>query len=118
MKAKTTFNEAAWFRQTKRIILLHLTDSRLSVFFLAHQTGTGRRTLERRIKRLTGLTVLQYITEHQLLKAKQLIENKEVTSVAKAAKAAGFTKPGYFAALFKRRFGVLPLVLIKTVAKQ
>ncbi len=55
-----------------------------------------------------GLTPLQYLQEIRFNHARQLLEQRKVSSVKAAAAAIGIQRTEYFSALFKERFGKSP----------
>ncbi len=71
-------------------------------------TGQSERSLYRKVKANTGLTLNQYIKEFKLRKARALLENKQVMTVSEAANAVGFNYLHNFTNNFKDRFGKLP----------
>lgn len=71
-------------------------------------TGQSKRSLFRKVKVNTGLSLMQYIKEYRLRKARALLENKEVLTVSEAAYAVGLTHMSHFTRNFKERFGKNP----------
>jgi AraC family transcriptional regulator len=58
-------------------------------------------------KRLTGLSPYQYVLQHRVERAKQLlIESQD--SIAEIARQAGFANQGHLSLHFKRHYGVTP----------
>lgn len=97
-----------WLESFEKLVQENLRSDLLSVTVLASHFTMSESTLLRQLKRLTGLTVSQYIQEVRLDKARQLLENRTYKSVAKVASEVGYTDARSFARLFKRRFGKLP----------
>lgn len=60
------------------------------------------------MKRLTGLSPVQYLQEVRLDKARQLLENRTYDSIAKVADKVGYNDARSFSRSFKQRFGKLP----------
>lgn len=58
-------------------------------------------------KKEMGVTYLQYITEKRIAKAKELMENPELT-MYQIANGVGYTDAKYFSQLFKKLEGVTP----------
>lgn len=85
----------------------HITED-ISGKDLAEITGQSERSLYRKVKANTGLTLNQYIKEYKLRKARALLENKQVMTVSEAANAVGFNYLHNFTNNFKERFGKLP----------
>jgi signal transduction histidine kinase/DNA-binding response OmpR family regulator/ligand-binding sensor domain-containing protein len=80
----------------------------LSVLGLAEVLYLSQRTLQRKIKELTGLTPSQYLLECRLDRARYLLENRVYNTVRETAFAVGFETPHYFSAVYEQRFGKTP----------
>jgi AraC-like DNA-binding protein len=79
---------------------------------LSKSMGLSRSNLYRKITLLTGLSANSFIRELRLRKALQLIRDK-YGNVTEAAYEAGFNNPSYFTRSFQKRFGILPLQVLK-----
>ena len=75
---------------------------------LAHEANLSERQLQRRIKKITGLSPIKYIREVKLQKARELLEKGDLQSIAEVAYAIGFDTPYYFGKLYEERFGRHP----------
>lgn len=100
--------EKVWLVKLERLVKEELDNEELSVSLLATALGISRRSLETKIKKLTGLTPLKYIQEIRLQTARFLLESGEVDRVADACYQTGFKNPHYFSQLFTKRFGKSP----------
>jgi AraC-like DNA-binding protein len=65
-------------------------------------------TLLRQVKRLTGLSPVQYLQEARLNEARRLLEAKRFKSVSQVASAVGYENVRSFSRTFKKRFGKIP----------
>jgi two-component system response regulator YesN len=63
-------------------------------------------------KKMTGCSFAKYLTRVRIAKAKELLENTDI-SVTDIALQVGFNDPAYFAAIFRREFGLTPLAYRK-----
>lgn len=90
-----------------RTLVTHQLDNPPSLLNLARSVGLNDCTLKRGFRQVFGTTVFGYIRQQRLLKARQLLQNGEM-SVAEVACSVGYSHPGYFAAAFKREFGMSP----------
>jgi transcriptional regulator GlxA family with amidase domain len=70
-------------------------------------SATPERTLKRRFKAATGLTLIDYIQNHRIEEAKRLLEttNQPIDDICVDV---GYENPGFFRRLFKRRVGLTP----------
>jgi signal transduction histidine kinase/DNA-binding response OmpR family regulator len=100
--------DETFIKSLKALIEKNIDNSLLSVSFLALEMSLSERQLLRKIKVLTGFAPVQLIKEVRLLKAKSLLENRQVDSVAEAAYRVGFDKVQYFSSQYINRFGKKP----------
>jgi len=101
-------DDQAWLEAIEVHVQANLTSDMLTVATLAAAFTMSESSLLRQLKRLTGLTPLQYLQEMRLDRARQLLENRTYKSVAKVAAAVGYADARSFSRAFKRRFGKLP----------
>lgn len=80
----------------------------LQVAYLADAGAMSERQFYRELKRLTGLTPLQYIQEVRLQKARHLLMHRAYSTISEVAYAVGFETPTYFSKLFEQHFGKHP----------
>lgn len=79
----------------------------VNVNLQAQLMGLTARALENAFKARKGTTVIIYVQQQRLLKAKQLIANTD-TSIAEIALEVGYTDHSYFSRIFKRATGQTP----------
>jgi len=75
---------------------------------LAKALYVSNRQLQRKSKRLTGLSPAEYIREIRLQEARRLLEQKKYGTVSEVVYTVGFSSPSYFSKLFYKRFNKLP----------
>ena len=75
---------------------------------LANFTKQSERSLYRKIKVNTGLSLMQYIKEYRLRQARRMLENREVKTVSEVAYEVGFNYLSHFTKNYKERFGRQP----------
>ena len=85
----------------------HLSDDAFSVDFVAQQLGMSYSVVYKKVKTLTGLTPLEFITNYRLDRAAELLKTKRLT-VSEVCYDVGFSSPKYFTKLFKKKFGLAP----------
>ncbi|PZV20751.1 MAG: hypothetical protein DCF21_04010 [Leptolyngbya sp.] len=83
-----------------------------SLLDLAQAVGLNDCTLKRGFRQVFGTTVFGYLRQQRLIKARQLLQDTEM-SVAEVTCQVGYSHAGHFAAAFKREFGVSPKVISK-----
>jgi two-component system, sensor histidine kinase PdtaS len=97
-----------WLANLEKTVKQHINYAHLSVDFIADEMYISRAQFYRRVQLLTGLTPNQYLQEIRFNYARQLLEQRNVSSVKAAAAAIGIQKVQYFSEQFKTRFGKLP----------
>ncbi|MBL7781775.1 MAG: response regulator [Saprospiraceae bacterium] len=100
--------DRAWLETFEAYVRSHLASDLLTVPVLAHEFAMSESTLLRQLKRLTGLSPLQYIQEVRLHEARALLENGTYNSVALVALKTGYDDPRYFSRIFRQQFGKSP----------
>lgn len=102
-----------WLETFEAYVQKHFAGGTLSVSSLAYEFAMSESTLLRQLKRLTGLTPLQYIQEVRLSEARRLLENRTYNSVAQVASKVGYEDASSFTRVFKQRFGKRPSELME-----
>ncbi|MBE9169349.1 helix-turn-helix transcriptional regulator [Pleurocapsales cyanobacterium LEGE 06147] len=92
--------------QAKEILLQNWLNPP-SILELAQQVGIYHMKLKQEFKEVFGTTPFNYLREYRLEKAKQMLQDSQLTIVA-VANAVGYANPGHFAAAFKRKYGMTP----------
>jgi transcriptional regulator GlxA family with amidase domain len=82
--------------------------SKISVEALAGQFAMGRRNLERRFKKATGNSVMEYIQRVKMEAVKKSLETSRV-GVNEAMDKVGYSDPKAFRVVFKKVTGLSPL---------
>lgn len=90
-----------------RDILVQQLDNPPSLLGLARQVGINDYALKRGFHQVFGDTAFGYLHNCRMEKARRLLIEGEV-SVSEAAYRVGFTSRGYFAAAFRKKFGISP----------
>ena len=101
-------------KQAESIVLANLQNIEFKVNDLAEGMNYSQRQLTRILKDLTGLTPVNFILEIRLLKAHQLLIQRNVGTVAEVRYDVGIENASYFTKKFEARFGILPSELIAT----
>jgi len=92
-------------RRFAQIFLVNPAERRALVD-LAGEVGASLRTLERRFKAETGLSLGQWVQQFRLISGLERLADG--ASVGDAAFEVGFDNPSSFIALFRSRFGTTP----------
>lgn len=100
--------DSEWLETFEAYVQKHFASDILSVTSLAYEFALSESTLLRQLKRLTGLSPLQYIQEVKLNEAWRLLESRTCNSIAQVASKVGYDNARSFTRIFKQRFGKLP----------
>ncbi len=96
-----------FLRQLQAIIQQNLSDSEFGVEDMGQQIGLSRVQLYRKVKAMTGSSVVDLLRKARLDKARRLLETRSM-SVSEVAYEVGFSAPSYFTKCFKEEYGMLP----------
>lgn len=99
--------EQVFLKKVNAIILAQLDREGFGVTALSRALATNRTQLYRRLKPLVQLAPSQYIRFVRLQKAKEYLENSDMT-VGEVAFKVGFVDKSHFARAFKKQFGFNP----------
>lgn len=96
-----------FLKQLQSIIQKNLSDSEFGVEDMGQQIGLSRVQLYRKVKAMTGSSVVDLLRKARLAKARRLLETRSM-SVSEVAYEVGFSAPSYFTKCFKEEYGMLP----------
>lgn len=99
--------DKAFIKKLHEIIQSNLSNSDCSVEDIGRKVGLSRVQLYRKVKALTGTSVVDLLRKARLAKAHRLLESNG-KSISEVAYEVGFTSPSYFTKCFKEEFGILP----------
>ncbi len=97
-----------WLEGFEAYVQKHLSSDTLTVSALAGTFAMSDSTLQRQLKRLTGLSPIQYLQEMRLDEGRKLLETRRYNSIGQVAAQVGFQDARSFSRSYKQRFGKLP----------
>jgi signal transduction histidine kinase/DNA-binding response OmpR family regulator len=100
--------EQQWLEGFEAYVQKHLSSDTLTVSALAGTFAMSDSTLQRQLKRLTGLSPIQYLQEMRLDEGRKLLETRRYNSIGQVAAQVGFQDARSFSRSYKQRFGKLP----------
>ncbi len=100
--------ERTWVNQLRQLIEGQLNYQKIGVEQLATAVYLSSRQLNRKLKRITGLSPAKFIKEVQLQAARTELEKGGFQSISAVAYQFGFEHQGTFSTSFKTRFGISP----------
>jgi AraC-like DNA-binding protein len=98
---------------SQRYLIENLENNFPGIKYLATKANMSESKFKVLFKKITGNTPNSFFIENKLYKAKELLEEKQL-SITQIAKQLNFGDCAYFASKFKKKFGILP----KTYSKQ
>jgi YesN/AraC family two-component response regulator len=90
-----------------QIVEQNIGNEDLSVEDLGHKLGMSRVHLYRKIKKLTDMSVSEFVTSVKLRKSLELLRNSGQT-ISEIGYEVGFSSPSYFTRCFKEQFKMSP----------
>lgn len=99
--------EDSFIRKVNLLIEEQLADPEFSIDKLARDLGMSRSQLFRKIKALTGKSIMLFVRSYRLGRARQLLISTDL-SVSEIAYEVGFKTPSHFSASFLEEFGTQP----------
>jgi len=85
----------------------HLAEEDFEVETLADEVAMSRAQLNRKLRALTGRSVMEFVQSIRLQRAAELLQ-KKVGTIAEVAFMVGFGDPSYFTKVFRKQFGKTP----------
>ncbi|MEQ9298081.1 MAG: response regulator, partial [Cyclobacteriaceae bacterium] len=97
-----------WLKQFESSVKDQLSKGTFDLDELADQSHVSKRQLQRKLKKLTGMTPKQYHQEVALQKARMYLEDDTYGNVTAVGLAVGMSNPSRFSELYLERFGKKP----------
>ena len=91
----------------KKKILENMGNADMKMDDLGAQMQLSKVQLYRKVKAMTGSSVVDLLRKARLAKARRLLETRSM-SVSEVAYEVGFSAPSYFTKCFKDEYGMLP----------
>ncbi|MCW0484456.1 substrate-binding domain-containing protein [Gaoshiqia sediminis] len=96
-----------FLNRVSKIVEDNLQKDEFTVEELSDLVGLSRVQIYRKIKKLTGMSVSEYVRMVKLKASLELIRTSG-KSMSEIAYEVGFSSPSYFAQCFKKQFGISP----------
>ncbi len=98
----------------ENVVKDRISDSNLGIYSLQEAMAASERQVYRLVKKLTGLTPHEYITEVRMQYAEYLLRQNKVKNATEAAKSVGVRNVTTFSRQFEKKFGIHPSALLKS----
>lgn len=105
--SKLDNRDKQFIKQLNNIIQQNLSNCDFGVEDIGKEIGLSRVQLYRKVKAMTGSSVVDLLRKARLAKAKRLLESRSM-SISEVAYEVGFSAPSYFTKCFKDEYNMLP----------
>ena len=105
--SKLDDRDKQFVKQLNTVIQQNLSNCEFGVEDIGNEIGLSRVQLYRKVKAITGSSVVDLLRKARLAKAKRLLESRSM-SVSEVAYEVGFSAPSYFTKCFKEEYNMLP----------
>lgn len=102
-----TSPDQAFLAALTQLLEENLENAELKADFIAREMGMSHSVIYKKIKSLTGLSLIEFIRDYRLKRAAQLLSRYPL-SVLDVCVKVGFSDRKYFSKLFKNKFGTPP----------
>lgn len=100
--------DAKFLSKLEEVVKEHLADSDFDVNTLAKELAVSRSSLYNKLKALSCMTPNEFILNHRLKHAAELLKNNPELQITEIAYQTGFNSLRYFRHCFKTRFNQTP----------
>jgi signal transduction histidine kinase/DNA-binding response OmpR family regulator/Flp pilus assembly protein TadD len=101
-----------WLSELEELLKSEVANPDYNIEQLAAYFFISRSQLQRRLKKVTGLSPNKYFREIKLQVARELLDSGDFRTVNEVATAVGFTSAHYFSTIYDKRFGKMPSKLL------
>ncbi|WP_299549501.1 helix-turn-helix transcriptional regulator [Seonamhaeicola sp.] len=109
-----TPHDLVWINEIKQKLKENIrsgTDYKITD--LAYEMAICDRSLRYKIRKITGLSPIQYFREIRLDMAFELLDSGSCNCVSEVAYQVGYKSTGHFTRLFEKHFGIRPSNYLK-----
>lgn len=106
--------EQIFLLRCREIIDDNLTNHDFNVLFLADKLAMSHSALYKKVKAITGLSLIEFVNEYKVHKAVQMFKHG-ATGVEEVAVQCGFNDVRSFREAFKRKMGTTPKQYMQTL---
>lgn len=106
-------SDHVWLARLRETVRENLGSPQFNVDHLAELMGVSRTALYRLAQEKARQSPNQLIQEMRLLKAHELLESRQYTTLQQVSDAVGFRSTDYFSRLYRAHFGHSPVLLLK-----
>lgn len=109
-----TKEEQKFLLRVREVIEDNLQNPNFSIVFLAEQLGMSHSPLYKKLRQMTGMSLIEFVNDYRIYKAVQLFRQGE-TNVESVAEAVGINDLKNFRTLFKRKMQMTPKQFVQNL---
>lgn len=106
--------EQKFLLRVREVIDDNLKNPEFSIAFLAEQVGMSHSPLYKKLRQMTGMSLIEFVNDYRIYKAVQLFRQGE-TNVESVAEAVGINDLKNFRTLFKRKMQMTPKQFVQSL---
>ncbi|MDO5980952.1 hybrid sensor histidine kinase/response regulator transcription factor [Flavivirga spongiicola] len=95
------------------IVEENIEESEFNVDQLAKDIGMSHSNVYKKIKAMTGMTIIGFVRDFRLQRAAQLLKEQQKISITDVCFKVGYTDRRHFSQEFKKKFGKSPSLFVK-----
>jgi DNA-binding response OmpR family regulator len=104
-----------WLKDIEEKILVNIGNTNFKLNDLAAEMNVSTRTMQMRIKAITGQTPKKYQRSIQLHHARKLLKSGDIKTISELSYQLGFEDQHYFSKLYKTEFGITPKEALQNI---
>lgn len=113
-KRSYTKEEQIFLLRCREIIDTNMTNPDFSVDFLAEKLAMSHSSLYKKLKQMTGMSLIEFVNDYKIFKAVQMFKEGQ-TCVERVAEQCGFGDVKNFRNLFKRKMQMTPKQYVQSL---
>lgn len=113
-KRTYTKEEQKFLLRCREIIDDNMGNSDFNVDFLAEKLAMSHSTLYKKLKQMTGMSLIEFVNDYKIYKAVQAFKEGQ-TNVVRVAEMCGFGDIKNFRQLFKRKMNMTPKQYVQSL---
>lgn len=116
-EATTNQLDHQFIERAYSIIEKHIPETDLTVDKFAREMMVSKSLLFKKIKAITGYSIVDFINLYKLRKAAARLATDPTVNISEVSFEVGFNDPKYFSRVFRKVFGVAPSEYVSSMSK-
>jgi len=107
-ESTTNLIDQQFIERAYSVVEKHIQESELSVDQFAREMMVSKSLLFKKIKAITGYSIVDFVNMHKLRKAADRLASDPQINISEVSFEVGFNDPKYFSRVFRKVYGVSP----------